>query len=135
MLGIPSDPAGQKRFMLGLVPFLILGAYFWFFHRNKATEVAGLQEKYDLLVSQNEQTQTMASPAQMRQTQQKLALFEQHVKRLEQLIPSLEEVPQLVVDMNARARDAGVEVALLKPGTQEMQSSAEREGDKQQQFY
>jgi len=135
MLGIPSDPAGQKKFMMGMVPFLILGAYFWFFHRKQAAAVTVLQDQRDELVARNEGVQALASPATMRQTQQKLALFEQHVKRLEQLIPSEEEVPQLVVDMNARATDAGVEVALLKPGTQEQQVAETKEGDPAQQFY
>src|SRR5690606_36755083 len=42
-------------------------------------------------------------------------LYEQHMKRLEELIPQSEEVPQLLTSMSERAQDAFVDLALMLP--------------------
>src|SRR5690606_6587672 len=48
----------------------------------------------------------------------KLAVYEEHMARLEELIPRSEEVPELLHAMELRARESGVDLALLKPAVQ-----------------
>ena len=124
MLGIPKDPQGQKRFLIGILPMLVAGAYYYFFHTKTVTKVEELQTHFEALQQLNEAAAARTNPAAVRALQQKVAMFEQHAKRLEQLIPLREEVPQLLFDVTSRARDAGVEVALFTPA-----------GEEQQQFY
>jgi Tfp pilus assembly protein PilO len=124
MLGIPKDPQGQKRMLLGMVPLLAAGAYYYFFHTKTQTQVEELQTHFEALQQLNEAAAARTNPAAVRALQQKVTMFEQHAKRLEQLIPLREEVPQLLFDITSRARDAGVEMALFTPA-----------GEEQQQFY
>jgi Tfp pilus assembly protein PilO len=83
-----------------------------------------LQTHFDALQQTNEAAAARTNPAAVRALQQKVTMFEQHAKRLEQLIPLREEVPQLLFDISSRARDAGVELALFTPA-----------GEEQKQFY
>src|SRR5690606_8722326 len=43
------------------------------------------------------------------------AMYEEHMVRLEELIPRREEVPELLHAMELRARESDVDLALLKP--------------------
>jgi type IV pilus assembly protein PilO len=52
--------------------------------------------------------------------QDRLALYESHVSRLEALIPQREEVSALLNDITAESRRAGVEVASLTPEPDEV---------------
>src|SRR5262245_54615647 len=124
MLGIPNDPQGQKKFLLGLLPLLAAGVYYYLFHTRTQTRIDELQTHFDALQQTNEAATARSNPAAVRALQRKVTVFEQHAKRLEQLIPLRQEVPQLLFDISSSARDAGVELALFTPA-----------GEEQQQFY
>jgi type IV pilus assembly protein PilO len=51
--------------------------------------------------------------------QQRLALYEQHMERLEMLIPRREQVPELLHAMTLRAQGTGVELTRMKPEAEE----------------
>ena len=119
MLGIPKDPEGQKRFFIGVLPFLVVFAYYYFLHGKKAAEVTALETEYETITISNDAARAKASPQAIQALQQKLALFENHIKRLEALIPAREQVPQLLDDFTKRARDSGVDLALLRPQGEE----------------
>jgi type IV pilus assembly protein PilO len=122
--GIPKDPAGQKRLLIGALPILAAVAYWNFIYAGKKEEISTLEERYEAIDAKNAQNRGKASPAAIRAQQQKLALYDQHMKRLEELIPLREEVPGLLRDMTSRAGDAGVDLRLMEP-----------EGDSPGQFY
>jgi type IV pilus assembly protein PilO len=124
MLGIPKDPAGQKRFVLGALPLLLAGAYFQFVHQTTKEEITTLSDRYEELQTKNEVARTRSNPETIKNLQQKLALYEQHMKRLEQLIPLREQVPELLYNVTERAQESGVDHALIKP-----------EGEEQGEFY
>lgn len=115
-LGLPKDPEGQKKFLMGALPIIALVGYYQFWHVSKVVPpIEELQTRYEELDTKNQTARDQASPASMRMMQQKLALFDNHIKRLEELIPQREEEPQLLNQMSLRARDAGLEIALFKP--------------------
>ena len=124
MLGIPKDPAGQKRFLIGALPLLAAAGFYQFVYAKKAEALDEQETRYEELETRNVAAAAKSSPAAIRAQQQKLSLYEQHMKRLEQLIPLREEVPSLLSDMTARASDSGVDFGLLEP-----------EGDEPGQFY
>ena len=113
-LSLPKDPESQKRLLIGLAPLLLAFLYFQFMHGKKTAEIETLQARYDQLDNVNRamRPQALTGGAEL---QQKLALYEQHMKRLEELIPQSEEVPQLLNSMSERAQDAMVDLALMKP--------------------
>ena len=119
MLGLPKDPAGQKRFLMGALPLLLAGVYFQFVHKTTVTEITSLSDRYEELQTKNEIARTRSNPETIKNLQQKLALYEQHMKRLEQLIPLREQVPELLYNVTERAQESGVDHALIKPEGEE----------------
>ena len=113
-ISLPKDPEQQKRLLIGIVPLLLLFGYYQFMHGKKVTENETLQARFEQLEGVNAamRPQALTGGAEL---QQKLALYEQHMKRLEELIPETEEVAQLLSSMTERAQDAAVDLALLKP--------------------
>ncbi len=113
-LSLPKDPEQQKRLLIGLLPLLLAFGYYQFMHGKKVDANVELKARFEQLEAQNNamRPQALTGGAEL---QQKLALFEQHMKRLEELIPQSEEVPQLLNSMSERAQDAQVDLALMKP--------------------
>jgi type IV pilus assembly protein PilO len=113
-LKIPRDQETQKKLFIGLLPLLLIVAYNQFYDNKKATEIETLKARQAQLNAVNDamRPQALTGGAEL---QQKLALYEQHMKRLEELIPQSEEVAQLLNSMSERAQDATVDLALMRP--------------------
>src|SRR5829696_5492814 len=113
-LSIPKDPETQKRLLIGIVPIALLFVYNQFVDSKKTVEIETLTARHAQLETVNAamRPQALTGGAEL---QQKLALYEQHMKRLEELIPQTEEVPQLLNSMSERAQDATVDLALMRP--------------------
>lgn len=113
-ISLPKDPEQQKRLLIGLVPLFLAFGYYQFMHGKRVEENDALQTRFEELDRRNKlmRPQALTGGAEL---QQKMALYEQHMKRLEELIPQSEEVPQLLNSMSERAQDAMVDLALLRP--------------------
>lgn len=112
--GIPKDAAGQKRFLIGALPILIAVGYYQFFHTKTTVQIDEQTTVLETLESSNDRNRAISNPAAMQAMRQKLALWEQHMNRLEQLIPLREEVPALLRDFTQRASESGVDVRLIR---------------------
>jgi Tfp pilus assembly protein PilO len=117
--GIPKDAAGQKRFLIGALPILIAAGYYQFFHTKTTAQIDEQSTVFETLASSNDLNRSRSNPASMQAMRQKLALWEQHMHRLEQLIPLREEVPALLESFTRRASESGVDVRLIKPEGEE----------------
>lgn len=113
-LSIPKDQETQKRLFIGILPLLLIVLYNQFIDTKKTAEIETLTARHQQLKTVNDamRPQALTGGAEL---QQKLALYEQHMKRLEELIPQSEEVAQLLNSMSERAQDAMVDLALMKP--------------------
>jgi type IV pilus assembly protein PilO len=113
-LSLPKDKAGQQKLLLGIMPFLIFFGYYQFMHGKKKEEIATLETRLSELEQKNSTARQIAQSGGP-ELQQKLALYEQHMKRLEELIPRNEEVAALLNGLSERAIDTNVDIALMKP--------------------
>lgn len=113
-LGLPDDPAQQKRLLIGLLPLLLVFAYWYFLHGDYVQEVADMQQRVERLHTAN--ATARARSTQSRQLEERLSQFERHIDRLEELVPRSEEVSQILNQINQRAEQVGVEVAVFRPG-------------------
>lgn len=113
-LSLPKDKAGQQKLLLGIMPFLIFFGYYQFMHGKKKEEITTLEARLEELETRNNTARQIAMSGGP-ELQQKLALYEQHMKRLEELIPRNEEVAALLNGLSERAIDTNVDLALLKP--------------------
>lgn len=113
-LSLPKDKAGQNKLALVLLPFLVFGAYWYFLHGKTKAQIDGLETRLEELDKKNSTAKAIALSGGA-DLQQKLALYEQHMKRLEELIPKSEEVATLLNSLSERAIDANVDLSLMKP--------------------
>lgn len=113
-LGLPDDPAQQKRLLIGVLPLLLLLAYWYFLHGDYRQEVTNMQTRLERVESMN--VTARARSAQGRELEERLQQFERHISRLEDLVPRSEEVSQLLNQVHQRAEQVGVEVAAFRPG-------------------
>ena len=113
-LGLPSDPAQQKRLLIGLVPLLLVFAYWYFLHPGYTDQVNQMETRLANLETLNASARMRST--QSRQLEERLTQFERHIDRLEDLVPRAQEVSQLLNQISERAADVGVEVARFNPG-------------------
>lgn len=114
---LPSDPQKQKKLLLGALPLLLLFAYWQFYHGPRKEEIAALEQRLEQLETKNAAARARAQQGGP-ELEKKLALYEAHITRLEQLVPKAEEVPQLLHDLTLRAQETGIELARLRPNEQ-----------------
>lgn len=115
LLGLPDDPAQQKRLLIGVIPLVALFGYWYFLHGDYVQEVDSMRTRLESLEAANSQARMLAP--QSRQLEERLVELERHITRLEQLVPRSEEVSGLLRTINERAEQIGVEVARFTPGS------------------
>ncbi|HUF13758.1 MAG TPA: type 4a pilus biogenesis protein PilO [Longimicrobiales bacterium] len=116
---LPSSQSDQRRLLVGIIPLALLFGYYQFMHPGRVAATEQLQDHYDVLVSRNDAAKSIARTGAGPDLERRIGIYEQHMKRLEQLIPSAEEVPQLLYSMTERAGDAGVELTEMSPQADE----------------
>ncbi len=114
LLGLPDDPAKQKRLLLGILPFVLVVGYWHFLHGDYTHEVEQMETRLERLERSN--TQARLRESEGRELEERLVQFERHILRLEQLVPRSEEVSQLLNQIHQRAQQVGVDVARFTPG-------------------
>lgn len=113
-LGLPEDPAKQKKLLIGMLPLLLAFGYWYFLHPGYAQELQAMETRLATLETSN--ARARAASAQSRQLDERLKRFERHVDRLEQLVPRSEEVSDLLNQITQSAANVGVEVSIFRPG-------------------
>jgi type IV pilus assembly protein PilO len=109
------DPQVQKQLLLGLLPVVAAVMYYMLMHTPRVEAADELEMRVETLTSQNNAMQAVVSRYGT-DLERRLAIFQEHVGHLEQLIPSREDVPVLINMISARAYDHGIELMRLQPG-------------------
>jgi type IV pilus assembly protein PilO len=110
----PDDPK-QRNWMLGGLVFLVLIVPYQMYLLAPRREAnAQVQQRIESLETLNRRAEIIAAQGGG-ELQERLALYEAHVARLEELIPDREEVPALLDDIGTRARLADVDLRELQP--------------------
>jgi type IV pilus assembly protein PilO len=123
----PSETT-QRNFMLGGIVALALLVPFTMYYkapRNEANDV--VRDRIESLDIQNRQAGVILARGGA-DLEERMALYERHVARLEELIPAQEEVPALLDDIQARARSVDVDVLSLDPEPTEAAGPYNRTG-------
>jgi type IV pilus assembly protein PilO len=110
----PSDPK-QRNWMLGGLAALVVMVPFNMYlmtPRQEANVV--VQARLEILDTQNRQAGIILARGGG-DLEERMALYERHVARLEELIPGQEEVAALLDDIQTQARLVNVEVQSLNP--------------------
>jgi len=110
----PSDSRQRNIGLVGVLLLLLLYPFYSYWYTPKREEVSAMQVRLENLEDQNRRAQILAARGGG-DLEERMALYERHVAKLEELIPGAEEVAGLVDDISIRARLAGVEVNRILP--------------------
>jgi type IV pilus assembly protein PilO len=112
---LPTDPKKQKQVIIGLVPIVLLVAYYQFMYTPRVTEIETLDGQLATLTSGNDagkQALVRYGP----NLAGRIAIFEEHITKLEELIPRRQDVPELMNQVTEQAGLHGVEIVEFNPG-------------------
>lgn len=111
---LPSDPQKQKLIMLGVVPVALFALYWYLLYSPRTVELEQQEQVVQQLETKNAAAKALAAKFGP-DLKKKLALYEQHAARLEELIPKTAEVPDLLHDITLRGEESGVDLNLMRP--------------------
>lgn len=111
----PLDPQQRKQLLYGAVVLALLA--FGFYDRiysPRTAETAVMQTRLETLESVNQRSRAITRGSQG-EVDEQLALYRQQLELAEGLIPSIEELPELLDAISAEAQRTGVELTLIQP--------------------
>jgi type IV pilus assembly protein PilO len=118
---LPSDPGNQKKLLIGVIPLLALFAYHQLAHGKRVEEAELLEDRLEQLTVTNNAAKILAQQGGP-ELERKLAIYEQHMRQLEELIPKREEVAELLYTVTLRVQSANVDLVGMKPEAQDPSS-------------
>jgi type IV pilus assembly protein PilO len=110
------DP--QKRNKIIIAVLLVAGlAYlaYDYVYRPRAESVAVLESRLETLELQNRSARALTAQNGTDEVERRVGLHREQLRRVEGLIPSSEELPDLLDAISAEARRTGVELARIQP--------------------
>jgi type IV pilus assembly protein PilO len=111
---IPSEPRKQYALMVGIAVIALSYAFFQYWYTPRVEEVEQLESRLELLQDQNRRAQVLAARGGP-ELEERLAVYERHLNRMEELIPRSGEVPALLNTITAEANRFGVVLGSLRP--------------------
>jgi type IV pilus assembly protein PilO len=110
----PSEPRQRNALVIAVLLLALIYPFYRFWYQGQREEVTAMQAHLEALEAQNRRAQVLAARGGG-DLEERMALYERQVAKLEELIPAAEEVPVLLDDMSIRARQDNVEMNRLLP--------------------
>lgn len=110
----PTDPKQRNWMVAGIVALLLIVPFRMYYLAPRTAENQEMQDRLEALETQNRRASVLAAQGGG-DLEERMALYERHVARLEQLIPAAEEVAILADDIANQARQQGVELQRMVP--------------------
>lgn len=112
----PLDSEQKKRLFM-VVALLAVLAYFGYdrLYKPRSEQVTALETRLESLQTQNRSARQLTEENGRSEVERKLVLYRSQLVRVEGLIPSGEELPDLLDAISAEAQRTGVELALIQP--------------------
>lgn len=110
-------PTEKHQKIAILVIFLALGGAYagWeWWHKPQVEEIESLEARLNQIEDRNRRAQILAARGGD-ELEERLAIYQRHVDRLEALIPESEEVPALLNTIATEARRTRVDLGSLRP--------------------
>jgi type IV pilus assembly protein PilO len=110
----PTDPTQRNWMVGGLVALLLIVPFRMYYLAPQQEDNQVMQSRLENLETNNRRASVLAAQGGG-DLDERMALYERHVARLEQLIPAAEEVAILADEIANRARQRGVELQRMVP--------------------
>lgn len=116
-MAIGANMTKREQSLVGIAAaaVLLLGAYWYFLYRPKATEMAVTQAHVDSLDKKNQQAKADIAQGSLQKLKAQSAEYDQSLKVMRQLVPRSNEVPALLEDISTAARRVGLDLASVEP--------------------
>ena len=115
----PTDKKQQNTLAVGLIALVCAFFFYFLLHKKKVAEIKSIEvevAKLDTLVKKLQFDQQKAGIGGL---QQRVAQYDQHMKRLEELIPQRADVPGLIFAIAEQAQVANVAWGSINPVLEE----------------
>jgi len=111
----PLDPQTRKNLLLGTVVLALGGyAYYSYVYSPRTAEVAALETRLEELQTRNSAARALTRGVGT-DPEGVLAAYRRQLEAVEGLIPSGEELPDLLDAISVEAQRSGVEISLIQP--------------------
>lgn len=110
----PTDPTQRNWMLGGIVALALLYPVSTYLIAPKREANDGVRTRLEALEMQNRRASVLAAQGGG-DLEERMALYERHVSRLEELIPAAEEVAILADDIASQARARGIELQRMVP--------------------
>lgn len=111
---LPTERHKQAALLVGFLAIGLGYAFFEYWYSPRKAEVEALEVRLEQLETSNRRAQVVVARGGA-QLEERLAVYERHLARMEELIPSSEEVPVLLRSLASEALRAGVDMGDLNP--------------------
>ena len=111
-----SDPQARNKLLLGV---MLVGGLGYLGYQNfylpRAEEIAEMETRLEALELRNGAARRIADDKSRADVELRLRLYRDQLGRVENLIPSTEELPDLLDAISEEAQRSGVELTLIQP--------------------
>jgi len=116
-MAMPPMSADLRNKLIIAALAVVGGGYLFYtyLYTPKSDEVAALETRLANLEIQNGTARALAGTASTTDVERRLAGYRDQLKAVEGLIPSSEELPDLLDAISAQAQRTGVEISLIQP--------------------
>ena len=111
---LPQARHKQISLLVGFLALAAIYGYFEYVHTPEVRHIEELEVRLERLEDNNRRAQIIAARGGV-ELEERLAVYERHVRRLEELIPQSEEVPSLLNAITTAARQSRVELESFGP--------------------
>ena len=124
----PTDPTQRNWMIAGLVVLLLVVPFNMYWRTPKIADNDVLRDRLETLDVQNRQAQVIIARGGVDELRRRMDQYTRHVDRLEELIPGQEEIATLLNDIQAVARQSGVDPLSLDPEPPQQAGPYQRTG-------
>jgi type IV pilus assembly protein PilO len=111
---LPQEPRRQVALLLSILAFAAGYAGYEYLYRSQSEALDQLERRVQNLQDQNRRAQLLITRGES-ELEERVAIYERHLERMESLIPAEEEVATLLAAITAEANRFGVSMGSLRP--------------------
>lgn len=115
MAFLPSSQRDQSMVLLALCGVLAIGAYWYLYLDPKAQELVAVESHIETLTQQNERAKSELARGNPEQLRQEALEYRRNLDVMRQLVPTSNEVPDLLEQVSTAARRVGLDLEGVEP--------------------
>lgn len=112
---LPSSQRDQSMVLLALCGVLAIGAYWYFYLDPRAKELVAVESHIEALTQLNERAKSELARGNPEKLRQEALEYRRNLEVMRQLVPTSNEVPDLLEQVSTAARRVGLDLEGVEP--------------------